>query len=111
MDWIVVFCLILSFIVGILFTLGIQLFIARAALSQFRSRAGTISRDKYQAQESDLMALIQESAEAFKKAKEEGMDIKEFGVKVMPGIVMRHPVSAMKFGKRLLDLLQQGNLF
>jgi hypothetical protein len=98
----------LPFFMGILFTIVVQFFIKRAALSLMRGKAGAIGRQQQAAQADDLMALITEAAEAFKKSKEEGQDIKEFAVKVMPGIAMRHPVSVMKFGKKLMDLLNNG---
>lgn len=83
----------------------------RRALSIVRRAANAKGRDVQAAQNDDLFNLLAEVKQAHDQAVQENPEIKfpEFAAKYVPAIAMRHPVTALKYGKRLYGLLKSGS--
>lgn len=102
MDFFAAFWLFLAFFVGIGFAACLNWLIHRRALSIVRGQAGVKGRAAQAEQENDLMQLISEVALAFKEGKEAGEKPIDTAKRVLPGVALKHPATAMKFGKKLL---------
>lgn len=75
------------------------------ALSIVRRQANMKGQAVQQDMADDLMSFLTELKLGFDKNKETGGDIKTFAMKEVPVIVLRHPRTAARFGKKLYELL------
>lgn len=102
MDFVAGFCLFLSFFAGCGFFAAVHWFIQRRALSIVRGQAGAKGRERFAEQETELMALIGEAAQAFKEGKDKGEAVADTAKRVLPALAMKYPTTALKFGKKLM---------
>lgn len=77
----------------------------RKALSIMRQKANYKGQAVQQDAADDLMSFLTELKLGFDKNKAAGGDLKEFATKEVPVIVLKHPRTAMRFGKKLYSLV------
>ena len=98
---------VVAFICGFLACAGFIWLAKRYALSIYRSQAGQKGNEKKAEQENRLMAFLIEIKGAHDAWKTSGgTDLKDFGLKVVPSVLLKYPDVVMKQGKQLMKLLE-----
>jgi hypothetical protein len=77
----------------------------RKALSIMRSKASAKGLEAKHDAADDLFGFIADMKAGFDANKAAGGNIKDFAMKEVPIIVLKHPRTAARFGKRLYDLI------
>lgn len=54
----------------------------------------------------ELLVFLAEVKEAWVQAKAENVSPKDFAIKIMPGIALKHPILLMRYGTRLKKLVE-----
>ena len=93
------------FLIGIAFYHAFLWLSHRKALSINRAKASAKGLEVRQDAADDLFSFIADMKAGFDANKAAGGDIKTFAMKEVPVIVLKHPRTAMRFGKRLYELI------
>ena len=106
MDFLLLFVFLGAFAAG---WAGYWLFLRlaeRKALSLYRKAAAEKGNAVQKDNAEELLVFLAEVKEAWGEAKAEGLAPKEFALKVMPGLALKHPVLLMRYGNRLKKLVE-----
>lgn len=106
MPYFALFCLVLGFCVGFGAAFVWMGQVKRTALSISNAQAGIKGREAKTEQEGELMAMLIEAGNSFKAAKAAGKDMKTAAAEIVPGLLAKHPLVAMRQGKKLIKIFK-----